>query len=154
MPPHFPSESVPHFARNPQRKLKQNRRYHRTQVTITWGSNLRFQNNGGRQEPMASSYQIRSRNTSRAKRGRVCWTSMIDWGCKSPTGTVEATVSLRQLRGTARARGEEAGGKLQQRTKVKRREAGLVEVSVPGNATPDTQPWPENAEMARAAPEQ
>ena len=46
------------------RKLKQNRKYHRTQVTITWGSNLRFQNNGGRQELMALSYQIRSRNTS------------------------------------------------------------------------------------------
>jgi hypothetical protein len=51
-------------------------------------------------------------------------------------------VSQRQLRGTARARGEEAGGKLQHRTQVNPREAGLVEASVPGNATPDIQPWP------------
>jgi hypothetical protein len=51
-------------------------------------------------------------------------------------------VSQRQLRGTARARGEEAGGELQHRTQVKPREAGLVEASVLGNATPDIQPWP------------
>ena len=36
----------------------------RTQVTITWGSNLRFQNNGGRQDLISSPYQIRSCNTS------------------------------------------------------------------------------------------
>ena len=51
-------------------------------------------------------------------------------------------MSQRQLRGTARARGEEAGGKLQHRTQVKPREAGLVEASVLGNATPNIQPWP------------
>src|SRR4051812_45269037 len=66
---------------------------------------------------------------------------MIDWGCKSPTGPVEATVSQRQLRGTARARGEEAVSELQHRTQVKPREAGLMEASVLGNATPDIQPW-------------
>ena len=47
----------------------------------------------------------------------------------------------RQLRGTARARGEEAVGELQHRTQVKPREAGLVEASVLANATPDIQPW-------------
>jgi hypothetical protein len=46
------------------RKLRQNRRYHRTQVTITCGSNFRFQNKGGRHDFMASRYQIRSCNTS------------------------------------------------------------------------------------------
>jgi hypothetical protein len=51
-------------------------------------------------------------------------------------------VSQRQLRGTARARGEEAVGELQHRTQVKPREAGLVEASVLANATPDIQPWP------------
>jgi hypothetical protein len=50
-------------------------------------------------------------------------------------------VSRRQLRGTARARGEEAVGELQHRTQVKPREAGLMEASVLGNATPDIQPW-------------
>jgi hypothetical protein len=52
-------------------------------------------------------------------------------------------VSQRQLRGTARARGEEAVGKLQHRTQVNPREAGLAEASVLGNATPNIQPWPE-----------
>jgi hypothetical protein len=51
-------------------------------------------------------------------------------------------VSQRQLRGTARARGEEAVSELQHRTQVKPREAGLVEASVLGNATPNIQPWP------------
>jgi hypothetical protein len=51
-------------------------------------------------------------------------------------------VSQRQLRGTARARGEKAGGELQHRTQVKPREAGLVEASVLRNATPNLQPWP------------
>ncbi|GEM_PF-894512 len=51
-------------------------------------------------------------------------------------------MSRRQLRDTARARGEKAGGELQHRTQVKPREAGLVEASVLGNATPDIQPWP------------
>jgi hypothetical protein len=51
-------------------------------------------------------------------------------------------VSQRQLRGTARARGEEAVDELQHRTRVKPREAGLVEASVLGNATPDIQPLP------------
>jgi len=51
-------------------------------------------------------------------------------------------VSQRQLRGTARARGEEAADELQHRTQVKPREAGLVEASVLGNATPDIQPLP------------
>jgi len=51
-------------------------------------------------------------------------------------------VSQRQLRGTARARGEKAGGELQHRTQVKPREAGLVAASVLRNATPDIQPWP------------
>ena len=51
-------------------------------------------------------------------------------------------MSRRQLHGTARARGEKAGGELQHRTQVKPREAGLVEASVLGNATPDIQPWP------------
>ena len=50
-------------------------------------------------------------------------------------------MSRRQLRGTARARGEEAVGELQHRTQVKPREAGLMEASVLGNATPDIQPW-------------
>ena len=39
-------------------------------------------------------------------------------------------MSQRQLRGTARARGEEVGGELQHRTQVKPREAGLMEASV------------------------
>ena len=51
-------------------------------------------------------------------------------------------MSQRQLRGPARARGEEAVGELQHRTRVKPREAGLVEASVRGNATPDIQPLP------------
>jgi hypothetical protein len=51
-------------------------------------------------------------------------------------------VSQRQLRGAARARGEKAVGKLQHRTQVKPREAGLVEVSVLRNATPDIQSLP------------
>ena len=51
-------------------------------------------------------------------------------------------MSQRQLRGTARARGEEAVDELQHRTQVKPREAGLVEASVLGDATPDIQPWP------------
>ena len=51
-------------------------------------------------------------------------------------------MSQRQLRGTARARGEEAVDELQHRTRVKPREAGLVEASVLGNATPDIQPLP------------
>ena len=51
-------------------------------------------------------------------------------------------MSQKQLRGTARARGEEAVGELQHRTQVKPREAGLVEASVLGNATPNIQPWP------------
>jgi hypothetical protein len=38
--------------------------FQRTQVTITCGSNLRFQNNGARQDFMAPPYQIRSCNTS------------------------------------------------------------------------------------------
>ena len=50
-------------------------------------------------------------------------------------------MSQRQLRGTARARGEEAGGELQHRTQVKPREAGLVEASVLGDAMPNIQPW-------------
>jgi hypothetical protein len=50
-------------------------------------------------------------------------------------------VSRKQLRGTARTRGEEAVDELQHRTQVKPREAGLVEASVLGNATPDIQPW-------------
>ena len=50
-------------------------------------------------------------------------------------------MSQGQLRGTARARGEKAGGELQHRTQVKPREAGLMEASVLGNATPDIQPW-------------
>ena len=50
-------------------------------------------------------------------------------------------MSQKQLRGTARARGEEAVGELQHRTQVKPREAGLMEASVLGNATPDIQPW-------------
>lgn len=51
-------------------------------------------------------------------------------------------MSQKQLRGTARARGEKAGGELQHRTQVKPREAGLVEASVLRNATPYIQPWP------------
>jgi len=50
-------------------------------------------------------------------------------------------VSQTQLRGPARARGEKAGDELQHRTQVKPREAGLVEASVLGNATPNIQPW-------------
>jgi len=38
--------------------------------------------------------------------------------------------------------GEEAGGKLQHLTRVNLRKAGLVEVSVLGNVTPNIQPWP------------
>ena len=50
-------------------------------------------------------------------------------------------MSQKQLRGIARARGEEAVGELQHRTQVKPREAGLMEASVLGNATPDIQSW-------------
>ena len=46
------------------RKLRLKRRYHRTQVTITSGSNLRFLNNGGRHYLIASPYQIRRCNTA------------------------------------------------------------------------------------------
>ena len=46
------------------RKLNQKRKYHRTQVTITCGSNLRFQNSGGRHDFIGSHYQIRRCNTS------------------------------------------------------------------------------------------
>jgi hypothetical protein len=45
------------------RKLKLKRRYYRTQVTITVGSNLRFQNNG-RHDLITSPYQVCRRNTS------------------------------------------------------------------------------------------
>ena len=62
-------------------------------------------------------------------------------GASPLQGLLEATVSQKQLRGTARARGEEAVGELQHRTQVKPREAGLMEASVLGNATPDIQPW-------------
>ena len=65
---------------------------------------------------------------------------------------MEATVSRRQLHETragivtvlvypARACGMEARDKTQHRTQVKPREAGLMEASVLGNATPDIQPW-------------
>src|SRR5262249_14563270 len=40
------------------RRLKQKRRYQRTQVTITSGSNFRFQNKGGRHDFMV--YRTRS----------------------------------------------------------------------------------------------
>jgi hypothetical protein len=49
-------------------------------------------------------------------------------------------VSQEQLRDPARARGEEAGGKLQHLTQVNPRKAGLIEASMLGNATPDIQP--------------
>ena len=48
-------------------------------------------------------------------------------------------MSRKQLRGTVRARGEEAVDELQHRTQVKPREAGLMEASVLANATPDIQ---------------
>ena len=51
-------------------------------------------------------------------------------------------MSQGQLRGSARARGEKAGGELQHRTQVKLREADLGEASVLRNATPDIQPRP------------
>src|SRR5215469_11195201 len=57
------------------RKLKQKRRYQRTQVTITSGSNLRFQNSGGRHDFMASRYQIRRCNTSVLPDGNVLYGS-------------------------------------------------------------------------------
>src|ERR1700751_1632594 len=46
------------------RRLRENRQYHRTQVTIMTGSNWRFRNRGGRQDLMLSTYQISSCNTS------------------------------------------------------------------------------------------
>jgi hypothetical protein len=46
------------------RKLKQKRRYQRTQATITSGSNFRFQNNGGRHDLIGLRYQIPCCNTS------------------------------------------------------------------------------------------
>jgi hypothetical protein len=45
------------------RKLKQKRRYQRTQVTITSGSNFRFQNNRGRHDLIGLRYQIPCCNT-------------------------------------------------------------------------------------------
>ena len=42
-----------------------------------------------------------------------------------------------------RARGKEAGDKLQHLTQVNPRKAGLIEASVPTNATPDIQPLSE-----------
>ena len=42
-----------------------------------------------------------------------------------------------------RARGKEAGDKLQHLTQVNPRKAGLIEASVPTNATPDIQPQSE-----------
>src|SRR6516165_6433231 len=44
--------------------LKENRKYHLTQVRITVGSNQRLRNRGGRQETMPIPYQIRRCNTS------------------------------------------------------------------------------------------
>src|ERR1700739_3801552 len=46
------------------RRLRENRQYHRTQVTIMTGSNWRFRNRGGRQDLMLSTYQISRCNTS------------------------------------------------------------------------------------------
>jgi len=54
-------------------------------------------------------------------------------------GQLKATVSQGQLRGIVRARGEEAGGKLQHRMQMNPRKARLMEASVLGNATPDIQ---------------
>ena len=54
------------------RRLRENRRYHRTQVTITIGSNLRFRNNGGRQDFILRPYQIRRCNTSRERVPTAC----------------------------------------------------------------------------------
>ncbi len=61
-------------------------------------------------------------------------------GASPLQGQLKATVSQRQLRGIVRARGEEAGGKLQHRMRMNPRKAGLMEASVLGNATPDIQP--------------
>ena len=52
-------------------------------------------------------------------------------------------MSQRQLHDPARACGEEAGGTLQHLTQVNPRKAGLIEASVPTNATPDIQPQSE-----------
>src|ERR1700739_2161422 len=49
------------------RRLRENRQYHRTQVTIMTGSNWRFRNRGGRQDLMLSTYQISGCNTSHEK---------------------------------------------------------------------------------------
>src|ERR1700757_2680393 len=46
------------------RRLRENRQYHRTQVTIMTGSKWRFRNRGGRQDLMLSTYQISRCNTS------------------------------------------------------------------------------------------
>jgi len=47
-------------------------RYQRTQVTMIVGSNWRFRNSGGRQDFMASAYQIRSCSTSFATVCEIC----------------------------------------------------------------------------------
>jgi hypothetical protein len=61
-------------------------RYQRTQVTITCGSNFRFQNNGGRHDVIASPYQIRSCNTSitNVNRRRGCWAAQDRGGANTP----------------------------------------------------------------------
>ena len=46
------------------RRLRENRQYHRTQVTMMTGSNWRFRNSGGRQDLIASTYQMHRRNSS------------------------------------------------------------------------------------------
>src|SRR5690242_7999815 len=77
------------------RKLRQNRRYHRTQVTITCGSNFRFQNNGGRHDFMASRYQIRSCNTSRREAGLRKEPSH-DWASHAADAFRTAAVMIRE----------------------------------------------------------
>ena len=52
-------------------------------------------------------------------------------------------MSQRQLHDPVRACGEEAGGALRHPTRVNPYEAGLIEASVLGNATPDIQPQSE-----------
>jgi hypothetical protein len=46
------------------RRLRENLQYHRTQVTIMTGSNLRLRNDGGRLDLIPSTYQMRRCNTS------------------------------------------------------------------------------------------
>src|SRR5689334_12727459 len=60
------------------RKLSENRKYQRTQVTITAGSNCRFRNNAGRLDLIPSPYQIQAATLPRVLVECACSTVARD----------------------------------------------------------------------------